>query len=337
MTPDQYLVPESRQTFGYGVAYHLTGNTGYLDWMKAGVQYIRQNMIDPAGGMFLSQDLTNNTWGPDRAFRDPQQLGYGVLCLAFYYYLTRDDTVLPDILALKNYILGTYYNTQLGTMQWLLQSNDGTAYNSKQLVADLDQMNTYLVLLAPILPEPSQTEWKQSLTTLSGSILGVFYSPGDNLLFTQADSPADTDLTKTGVDLGHTSKGLWMMRWTGLMTGDNGLADFATAAGRRHLTRRTVPGPAACSPVGLSTRTRTGGSTPNWTNSRTPSPSPAIPPPASISHKPRPTGSNTSSTRSTAKYGMASTTELTPRSATIPRPGSGRARTTISNTCWWAT
>ena len=241
MTPDQYLVPESRQTFGYGVAYHLTGNTEYLDWMKAGVQYIRQNMIDPAGGMFLNQDLTNNTWGPDRAFRDPQQLGYGVLCLAFYYYLTRDDTVLPDILALKNYILGTYYNTQLGTMQWLLQSNDGTAYNSKQLVADLDQMNTYLVLLAPILPEPSQTEWKQSLTTLSRSILGVFYSPGDNLLFTQADSPADTDLTKTGVDLGHTSKGLWMMRWTGLMTGDNGLADFATAAGRRHLTRSYVP------------------------------------------------------------------------------------------------
>lgn len=241
MTPAQYLVSQSRQTFGYGVAYHLTGDPKYLEWMKAGVQYIQQQMIDPAGGMFLSLDLTTNAWGPPRAFRDPQQLGYGLLGLAFYYYLTRDDTVLPNILSLKNYILDNYYNSQLGTMQWLLQSDGTTALNSRQLVADLDQMNTYLVLLAPILPEPSQTEWKHTLATLSRSILGVFYSPGDNLLFTQADTPADTDLAQTGVDLGHTSKGLWMMRWTGLMTGDQGLAGFATAAARRHLTRSFLP------------------------------------------------------------------------------------------------
>jgi uncharacterized protein (TIGR03437 family) len=231
LAPDRYLVPLSRQTYGYGVAYHLTGDPKYLAWMKAGVDYIRQHTIDPAGGMFLMQDLNTGKWGPQRELRDPQQLGYGLLGMALYYYLTRDDAVLQDILTLKNYIIGSYYNPSLGAMQWQLPST------SRQLVADLDQMNTYLVLLAPILPEPSQTEWKQTLTTLSRSMLATFYSPRDNLLFTQADKPQDRDIALTGVDYGHTSKGLWMMHWTGLMTGDYSLANFAEMSGRKHLDR----------------------------------------------------------------------------------------------------
>ena len=230
--PARYLVPLSRQTYGYGVAYHLTGDPRYLAWMKAGVAYIRQNTIDPAGGMFTQLDLTTGTWGVDRNLRDPQQLGYGMLGLAFYYYLTRDPDVLPSITAIKDYIFRTYYNQSLGAMQWLPQSNE-----QKQLVADLDQMNTYLVLLTPILPEPYQGQWKQSLTTLSHSILGTFYSPSDNLMFLAANAPQDRDLASTGVDFGHTSKALWMLRWAGQITGDNGLFNLGTMNGRRHLER----------------------------------------------------------------------------------------------------
>jgi mannose/cellobiose epimerase-like protein (N-acyl-D-glucosamine 2-epimerase family) len=51
LAPDRYLVPLSRQTYGYGVAYHLTGDPKYLAWMRAGVDYIRQHAIDPPGGM----------------------------------------------------------------------------------------------------------------------------------------------------------------------------------------------------------------------------------------------------------------------------------------------
>ena len=156
MTPAQYLVPLSRQTFGYGVAYHLTGDRKYLDWMKAGVDYIRKNTIDPAGGMFETLDLTANKWGPARQIRDPQQLGYGLLGMAFYYYLTRDAAVLEDILKIKNYIATTYWNASLGTNQWLLANDGSTRFDQKNLVADLDQMNTYLVLLTPLLDEPTK-------------------------------------------------------------------------------------------------------------------------------------------------------------------------------------
>jgi len=241
MTPDQYLVPLSRQTYGYGVAYQLTGNTVYLDYMKAGVAYIRQYCIDPAGGMFEQLDLTTGLWGPNILYRDPQQLGYGLLGMAFYYYLTRDDTVLQDILTIKNYIFSSYYNPSLGANQWLLANDSGTLADSKQLVADLDEMNTYLVLLTPTLSEPYQTQWKQTLTMDAQSILGTYYSPEDNLFFLQADTPQEMDINYTGVDVGHSSKALWMLRWTGLLTGDQGLASFAQANARRLLDRAYMP------------------------------------------------------------------------------------------------
>ena len=241
MTPDQYLVPLSRQTYGYGVAYQLTGNTVYLDYMKAGVAYIRQYCIDPAGGMFEQLDLTTGLWGPNILYRDPQQLGYGLLGMAFYYYLTRDDTVLQDILTIKSYIFNSYYNPSLGANQWLLANDNGTLADSKQLVADLDEMNTYLVLLTPTLSEPYQTQWKQTLTLDAQSILGTYYSPEDNLVFLQADTPQEMDINYTGVDVGHSSKALWMLRWTGLLTGDQGLASFAEANARRLLDRAYMP------------------------------------------------------------------------------------------------
>ncbi|MGA2273064.1 MAG: hypothetical protein ABSH00_05885 [Bryobacteraceae bacterium] len=241
LIPAQYLVPLSRQTYGYGVAYHLTGNSVYLDYMKAGVAYLRQNCIDPNGGMFESQDLTTGVWGPNILYRDPQQLGYGLLGMAFYYYLTRDDAVLQDILTIKDYIWNSYYNQSLGTNQWLLADDDGTMADSKQLVADLDEMNTYLVLLTPLLPEPYQSQWMQTMTLDAQSILGTFYSPQDNLFFLAADTPQEMDLNYTGVDVGHSSKALWMLRWAGLLTGDQGLASFAGANGRRLLDRAYMP------------------------------------------------------------------------------------------------
>jgi uncharacterized protein (TIGR03437 family) len=242
LTPAQYLVSVSRQTYGYGVAYHLTGDPKYLGYMKAGIDYIRQNAVDrTGGGMFTMLDLGANTWGPRRELRNPQELGYGLLGLAMYYYLTRDDQVLPDIFAIKNYIALSYYNQALGTMQWMLQNDGAQRFDQKQLVADLDQMNTYLVLLAPILPEPQHTEWQQTLALLSHSILGTFYSPGDNLFFTLANTPQDRDLAYSGVDFGHTSKALWMMRWTGLLLGDRGMVSFSEATGRRLFDRAYLP------------------------------------------------------------------------------------------------
>lgn len=241
MTPNWYLVPMSRQVYGYGVAFHMTGDPRYLAVMKLGVDTIRRRFIDRAsGGMYLQMDLNTKQWGPDAAFRDPQQLGYGLLGLSFYYYLTRDSAVLADIMTIQRYIWSKYWNPTLGSMQWLLRSNGSTAFDQLQLTACLDQMNTYLVLLTPIVPEPYRGELREEMRTLVRAMISVFYNPAANLYFTSATRPADTDLQRTGTDNGHTGKALWMSRFEGLMDGDPNLVAWAEASARRHLARSWI-------------------------------------------------------------------------------------------------
>ena len=238
LTPVRYLVSVSRQTYGYGVAFHLTGDPRYLAYMRAGVDYIRANAIDRSGGgMLTKQDLKTGKWGPAREFRNPQELGYGLLGMAFYYYLTRDPDILPDLVAGKRYIFDNYSNSSLGTLQWMLQSNGSSAYDQRQLVAALDQMNTYLVLLAPILPEPYASEWKQTASVNAYNIIQQFFSQKDQLFFLAANKPADLDLAQSGTDFGHNAKALWMIRWTGLITGDADLVRFAEDLGPKLFAR----------------------------------------------------------------------------------------------------
>lgn len=234
----RYLVPMSRQVYGYGVAYHLTGEEKYLTWLKAGVNYIRAVLVDRAGGgMHTGYDLRTNEPVAMREHRNPQELGYGLLGLAFYYYLTRDPEVLPDILAHKKYVFDNYYVAEEGRMRWLLASNGYDNPDSRQLVAYLDQMNAYLVSLSPFLPEPQRKEWMQTLRTLSHSMVSTFYSPYEGMLFLSANQPGDKELATAGPDFGHSIKSFWMLRWTGRMTGDHGLEHFGATYGHRLLDR----------------------------------------------------------------------------------------------------
>jgi mannose/cellobiose epimerase-like protein (N-acyl-D-glucosamine 2-epimerase family) len=235
----RYLVALSRQTYGYGVLFHLTGDPVFMDYMRAGVRYIRENCIDPdGGGMRQAQNADTGEWGPKRAWRDPQQLAYGLLGMSFYYYLTRDPEVLPDILAAKDYILSSYYSDQLGVLRWMLEDNGAARASQRKLTAQLDQMNAYMVLLAPILPPDAQADVKWALRVLCSILMREFYSEKENVFFLQVDKPDDLDLEKTGTtDFGHTIKSLWMIRNTGLLTGDEDLVRFAEDKGRQVLER----------------------------------------------------------------------------------------------------
>jgi mannose/cellobiose epimerase-like protein (N-acyl-D-glucosamine 2-epimerase family) len=220
----RFLVALSRQSFGYGVAYHLTGDPLYLMYMKAGIDFIRQNAMDRVnGGMATTQNLNKDSWGPSPELRTAQQLAYGLLGLSFYYYLTRDEDILHDILAVKDYIFDKY-GTPTGMLRWQLPHKG--AREEWSLVAQLDQMNSYLVLLTPILPEPIQSEWKKNLLQLSNVMIEQFYSPTDKLFFNNANQPTDKILANTSTDFGHNAKALWMIRWAGLITGNGELLNF---------------------------------------------------------------------------------------------------------------
>ena len=240
--PMRYLVPQSRQIYAYGAAFHVTGDPWYLDLMKAGVQELRRTMIDrQRGGMFTQQNLTTGAWGPRMELRNPQELAYGLLGLGFYYYLTRDPEVLPEILSVRDHILGRYFNYETGVLQWTLEDTPTEPAAQYRLVATLDQMNAYMVLLTPILPEPFRSEWKGNLAWLSNVMRTRFYSESENLMFLQANRPEDLDLTKNGTDFGHTIKAFWMTRFAARINGDKAMESWAAENGLRVLGRAYHP------------------------------------------------------------------------------------------------
>jgi mannose/cellobiose epimerase-like protein (N-acyl-D-glucosamine 2-epimerase family) len=234
----QYTVSLSRQIYTYGVAFQLTGDLRYLDYAKAGVDYLRQNAIDRAhGAAYAYQDLNTQQWGPAVEHRNSQEQAYALLGIGYYYYLTRDPEVLPDILMLKDFIFRSYTNPQLGLLQWQLQDGpDGKALEQR-LTANLDQLNAYLVLLTPLLPEPHQSQWKRDMVLLSQQMLARFYHPEQGLFFLTANQPQAQDIQQTEVDFGHGIKAMVMIGLAGRLAGEQSLVDFADQATPRLLQR----------------------------------------------------------------------------------------------------
>ncbi|NEP05184.1 MAG: hypothetical protein F6K34_10315, partial [Okeania sp. SIO4D6] len=97
----EYIRAKSRQIFAYGVAYHLTGKSEYLQWAKDGVDYLREYGLAPEGGAYTY--FEDGVGLPSKDRRISQDMAYAVAGLGFYYYLTRDPDVLEDIVALKDY------------------------------------------------------------------------------------------------------------------------------------------------------------------------------------------------------------------------------------------
>jgi hypothetical protein len=82
--------------------------------------------IPPADPIALEEDTGSavSYWqdgapGP----RTSQDLAYGQLGMAMYYYLTRDESVLADILRLKEHIFGGYWNAEWGMLRWVAKGD----------------------------------------------------------------------------------------------------------------------------------------------------------------------------------------------------------------------
>ncbi|MEO0970601.1 MAG: hypothetical protein AAFX80_20310, partial [Cyanobacteria bacterium J06639_18] len=159
----EYVRAKSRQVFAYGVAYNLTGNSKYLAYAKAGVDYLRANaLIDHGKGGAYTYFDKEGIGKPEKAKRISQDMTYALSGLAFFYYLTRDSDVLQDIVNVKNYIFDYYYDQEWDLMSWTkvdyidYKNPDGTvekvSSQQRELVAQLDQVYAYMMLLTPILP-----------------------------------------------------------------------------------------------------------------------------------------------------------------------------------------
>lgn len=229
----EYTRMKSRQTFVYGVAFHITGDERFLTYARAGVDWLRRHAYERDTGSAISY-VQEGVAGPPPAQRTTQDLAYAQLGLAFYYYLTRDPAVLDDMSRLREHIMTTYWEPSWGMLRWVREDpnpGDGDDAARQELVAQLDQINAYLLLVARLIPDgPLARTWNDDLVRLAQVVKERFFAAEQGVFWGVVHDPGEMKLGGRHVDFGHSSKALWMLYLTGQLTGDQALIDFA----RRH-------------------------------------------------------------------------------------------------------
>lgn len=221
----EYTRMRSRQTYFYGVAYHLTGDEAMLRHAREGSDWIRAHALDPTTGSAVSWFEAGRPAGPPLLERTSQDLAYAALGPAFYYYLTRDETVLADVLRLKDHVFTAYDDPAFGMIRWVARDEVGDEEERRELVATLDQVNAYMLLLAPILPEPHASRWKADLAQLCHVMIDRYWSAEHGMF--RGTLPEKGFFGTRHTDFGHTIKALWMIERTGVLLGDETLVRWA--------------------------------------------------------------------------------------------------------------
>ncbi len=228
--PRDYTRMKSRQTFTYGVAYHVTGEERYLEYARAGVDWLRRHAYERASGSAISYREEGRP-GPVLERRTAQDLAYAQLGLAFHYYLTRDPEVLADLIALERHVMSRYWDPALGggMLRWVLADGDTPGDARRQeLVAQLDQINAYMLLVAPLLEDPAlAAAWRRDLLVLANVIKDRYFAPEHGMFWGVLHDPAERRLGGRHTDFGHSIKALWMLYLAGEAASQPGLVAFA--------------------------------------------------------------------------------------------------------------
>jgi len=236
----EFVRMKSRQTYFYGVAYHLTGDPKLLELARDGAAFIRKQALDPKTGSAVSY-WEKGVAKPEVLARTTQDLAYAQLGLAMYYYLTRDEATLRDIKKLKRHIFTQYWNPQWQALRWVRKEGPEGEHLRQELVAQLDQVNAYMLLLTPILPAADRKEWAADLKRLAQAMVRDYHDAERHLFWGTLHDPAQKQLGSRHTDFGHTAKAYWMLERIGRLTKDQALVDLATTGGSAVLQQAYLP------------------------------------------------------------------------------------------------
>lgn len=200
-----YTSAISRQTFAYGVAFHLTGDPVYLNLAKAGTEHILQRM-DPITG--VASWVANGDQEPYWRQRTSQDLALALLGPAFVYYLTREEWLLVRIEDIIQFIDQHYADLGNGLIRWILEDFDDLGFKHRtetiRLESLLAQVESYLLLLASSGPRRQQAELQSRLQLMAIAMLVHFHDEDSNLFASElsrdnsaSHEPLPQDLTTT--------------------------------------------------------------------------------------------------------------------------------------------
>jgi mannose/cellobiose epimerase-like protein (N-acyl-D-glucosamine 2-epimerase family) len=244
----EYLRMKSRQVYGYGVAYQITGDLKYLELAKQGTDYIIKHGFQKVGDglapiTFWKTATNRIESGPKVTQRTSQDMAYSLTGIAFYYYLTRDPEVLKVIEAVKDYIFKSYYDEGQHIMHWVSENYWEETTDRWELTAQLDQVYGYMIWLTPSLPVEKQSSWRADLKKLAHIMKERFYAgdcsaeenkkDGCGLFWGDVTQGHAHQVGAAHTDYGHSVKTMWMIYTVGKMTEDKELEEFGrTGAGR---------------------------------------------------------------------------------------------------------
>jgi mannose/cellobiose epimerase-like protein (N-acyl-D-glucosamine 2-epimerase family) len=249
----EFIRTRSRQTFFYGVAYHLTGNEKYLYYAQCGVNYIRQQIME-SGLIYSYYSLSGNTlvYGPDSLHITAQDLAGALTGLSFYYYLTHDNDVLKDIIRVRNYIF-SHYSERDGCLKATLCPDSTCSENRTDLASYLEQVNDYLLLITPLVEiKSTRDSCIAELRSFCEIIKSpLFYNLQNSMIWARTKYKSllgtgyDDPLRKIGAaghtDYGQTGRTYWNLFLIGKLLNDTSTCNFAFNNGTEIIHNASLP------------------------------------------------------------------------------------------------
>lgn len=198
-TDFNFIRAHSRQTYAYGIAFHMTGNPHYLELCRKGALAL-VNAMDGNYGMFVTQNRKTGEWDLDRMKRISQDMAYGLTGLGMYYFLTHDVGIMHKIIQIKDYIFSTYMDDGRGYLTWYPKHAKDPQV---QIVAQLDQLYAYMLMITPSLPEPYKSIWKRDMKKIADILITQFYSEKYEFFWGTEDIVDSMTLGTDHTDFGH--------------------------------------------------------------------------------------------------------------------------------------
>jgi len=227
-----YLRMQGRQTFAYGVAFHLTGDRRWLEAARNGAAFTLAQR-DAAGG--YPSWLENGKPMPEESARTAQDQAYNVVGLAMLFYLTRDAEIEKSLVAQEAYVFERFWDADAGMLRWVPADGPADEARRKELVAQLDQLNAYMLLVTPYLSEPARSVWRRDIRRLCDLMLERYYDKESGRFFGTLDQPDSQQPGARHNDFGHTIKTYWMLLLAARELGDSKLEAFAIDGARKQL------------------------------------------------------------------------------------------------------
>ncbi len=200
-----------RQIYTYSMGYALTGDPQLLEWAAAGVDWMLERARDvDNGGWYPLLDAAGEGIGGAKTAQDT---AYAVMGLAAWFFVTRDPRAEAALLETRDLLFDAFYDSDTGRLVDGLSADLQSRFDVEgdggwELVAQLDPINAFMLLVQPVLSDAARRQqFLDDMLGLGDVMVEHFWADG---IFWGVHDRQGQYRTRH-VDFGHTLKTYWML------------------------------------------------------------------------------------------------------------------------------